>query len=103
MNIDHLLLDIVKDKIKTGFNTCEVEGFDDTGMSRDQIKQATVYAWFGLKADTRLSIPANRTPHSSMVTKSIREILPIDTKVRPLFYLQTLKQERDKLLSNIDD
>lgn len=104
MNIDVLLLDIIKDKSKGNFKNNVTEVMETQHLEKEAVLRLSIESWFGIKATERYLKPANKTQHSMQVHKNIREILPYHTQVKPKLYLHFLKKhEREAMLSNIDD
>lgn len=103
MNLDALLLDIIKDKTKGHFNDNVEEIMKTQYISREEVLRDSIEKWFGLQpTERKLSLSA-KTAHGRKIQKNVRDLLPYHNNIRARIYLLTLKKEREAMLSNIDD
>lgn len=103
MNLDALLLDIIKDKTKGHFNDNVEEVMKTQFIPREQVLRQSIEAWFGIKSTERNLRLGTKTAHGRMIHRNVRNILPYANQVRARIYFITLKQEREAMLSNTDD
>ena len=82
MNLDALLLDIIKDKSRGHFNDNVEEVMKTQYSPKDTVLRESIYMWFGIIPSRRYLNHSAKTAHGRQVQKNVRNMLPYHNQVR---------------------